>query len=729
MPLEMTVVAGVTDTSGGPFPPTYPVGASGYIAAGSNPTGDSAGSSTVTAYYGSTILAIANDAAGAAATQLLVAIAGSHDVDFLGPVTIAQGDPDWADVVLLLPFDGANGATATTDISPLANAVTITGALASLSTSAPQFGTAALSVGALDPIAVTGPCYVPFAKGGPLDIFKEAAWTIEFWVKSPAAGADQFFYAMNYGGGVSIGSNSSPGLIFYCGGNSDGTFSVSVEDNGLFGGQTLSGATGSGFASAWNHIALVNNGSVTNLYVNGVSIASTALWNAANYNNNMTVSSTSPNVVIGSFSGYSGSMRAGSVDEVRVTGGVARYTANFTPATSAFPDFAPPAPLPLSAANFIETTINENAVSVWIWQLAGTGVSGLAESNLVTFGDTGDVMVELQGESPNSDTIVLNWTNTNTALLTEYVIYRGTNSSLDNPVEYQILGPVNTFTDTGLTAGQEYSYYVSAGYSDGTYASSVLIQLSPPATPGLSDSFNCNCESVPLPADGWQIDSLANLRKRMLIRAGYAAQANNPPPGMILLCNEFLREAQNQLYRQHWENRTLRMYAWQMEINQRYYGFSNDESDCRRLDPLSVDWVGFEDLNQAWYPLIEGIDPVLYTRAQISTGWPTHYEIRSCIEIFPAPRAAYTLWIKGRFGLDPFVADTDNTTIDAESIFLLATGLLKMHYSQPDGQSMVTQALNYTKYLVSGRHGTRRYVPRTRVQTPMTPPRFLPMEE
>jgi hypothetical protein len=67
--------------------------------------------------------------------------------------------------------------------------------------------------------------------------------------------------------------------------------------------------------------------------------------------------------------------------------------------------------------------------------------------------------------------------------------------------------------------------------------------------------------------------------------------------------------------------------------------------------------------------------------------------------------------------------------VDAEAVYLLATGMLKAHYSQPDAGSLLTQALSYTKYLVAGQHDTRRYVPRTRVSTPATPPRFLPLEE
>ena len=468
----LTLVVGVTSATGGPFPPSYPVGANGYIAAGSNPTGDSAGTLTGGTYFGATILAIANDAAGAGATQLLLALAGTFDQSFIGTVTT----PD-------------------------------------------------------------GKTYAP------------------------------------------------------------------------------------------------------------------------------------------------------------------------------------------TAASFINTLINGSTVTLWIWAIASGG-SALA-SGTVTIADTGDQLVLLSGESQSSTEIVLSWTNSGPTPPANYDLYRGVASA--SPTLYQTLsGATLTYSDTGLTASQEYNYYVVATYSDGTNAASTQQTFWTPAS-GISNTFNCDCSAVT--PDGWQVDTLANLRKRVLINVGYAAAAANPPAGMIAYVNEKLRTAQNQLYRQHKEFRNVRMYAWQMEPNIRYYGLTQDESDCGTLDALSIEWCGFEDLNQAWYPLICGIDPVLYTRAQISTGWPTHYEIRQCIEIFPAPRAAYTLWIKGRFGLTSFVNDSDVTTVDSESIMLLASAMCAQKYAKADAGSMMTQAANYTKYLVAGQHNSRRYVPRTRVQTPMTPPRFLPTEE
>ncbi|MDE2098510.1 MAG: fibronectin type III domain-containing protein [Patescibacteria group bacterium] len=374
-----------------------------------------------------------------------------------------------------------------------------------------------------------------------------------------------------------------------------------------------------------------------------------------------------------------------------------------------------------TAASYLSTLVNGGAVTVWIWALASGG-SALA-SGTVTIGDTGDTLVNLEGLAQSSTEIQLSWTNVGPTPPASYQLWRGVASAV--PTLYQTLaGTVTSYNDTALTASQQYNYYVVATYSDGTNAYSAELNLWTPAS-GVSNTFNCNCTS-PAP-DGWQVDTLANLRKRVAIRCGYAAQAANLPPGMASLINEFLRTAQNQLYRQHNEFRNKRMFAWQMEPNIRYYGLTQDESGCGALDPLSVEWVGFEDLNQAWYYLTAGIDPVMYTRAQISTGWPTNYEIRQCIEIFPAPRAPYTLWIKGRFGLTSFVNDTDVTTIDSECIYLLASGFLKQHYGQVDAASLMTQAENYTKQLVAGSHLTKRYVPRTHVERSMTPPRFLPL--
>jgi hypothetical protein len=91
-------------------------------------------------------------------------------------------------------------------------------------------------------------------------------------------------------------------------------------------------ATSSGVvtASAWNHIALVRNGSSLVLYVNGTSAGSTT--NTTNFSDGYAIIGNAAYNNTGYFfNGY--------IDDFRVTKGVARYTSNFTPPTAALPKY------------------------------------------------------------------------------------------------------------------------------------------------------------------------------------------------------------------------------------------------------------------------------------------------------------------------------------------------------------------------------------------------------
>lgn len=247
-----------------------------------------------------------------------------------------------------------------------------------------------------------------------------------------------------------------------------------------------------------------------------------------------------------------------------------------------------------------------------------------------------------------------------------------------------------------------------------------------------SDDFNCNC-STGLVAGStaaiqFNLASLVSLRTRMMIRLGYAAQAANPPPGMVAFCNEYLFDAQQQLDKKFRAQNLERYFRWTMVPGQRFYGIDKSEGGCTLLlDPYRISWCGFEDLNRAWYELIEGIPPVFYTRANINFGWPTRYEVRQCIEVFPAPQAEYKLWVRGQFGLQSFVNDTDITTFDSELVFLLALANAKASRGQSDAGNVMNQATSYLGALVAGSHKSARYIPKSKTQNPATPPRFIPL--
>lgn len=235
------------------------------------------------------------------------------------------------------------------------------------------------------------------------------------------------------------------------------------------------------------------------------------------------------------------------------------------------------------------------------------------------------------------------------------------------------------------------------------------------------DDFNCACE------DESDNETLAALRRRMLVRLGFAAQADSPPPGMADLLDDFLRSSQRYLYRKFPGIRMERFFKWTMVAGQRFYDLPDNDDTCdKKLDPYKVDWVGVQDLNDAWYQLVEGIPPEFYTSVAFQ-GIPSRYEIRQCIEVFCAPSAAYTLRVKGKFGLSAFVDDDDKTSVDSELVFLWALGTAKAHYRHPDAHSVKVEARDYLGTLVSGAHLTARYVPGSVPLPPWARPLFLPL--
>jgi hypothetical protein len=312
--------------------------------------------------------------------------------------------------------------------------------------------------------------------------------------------------------------------------------------------------------------------------------------------------------------------------------------------------------------------------------------------------------------------VLLEWTPSNLGgdIVSHYNVFR------DGEIIADGLDPTTlAYSDQTNTPNTTFTYQIemNCGEAGSFFSGTQAITTAP-----IEAAFNCQCETVSAYA------TLAELRVRMAIQCGYAAMAANLPAGQSAEFNEYLFSAQKQLYYKFRSQRTERFFNWTMTPGERYYGLADSEGTCTlKLDPLAVTWVGFEDLNRAWYRLIEGIDPVYYTRANINFGWPTRYEIHSCIEIFPAPQAAYTLWIKGDIGLAPFTADADRPTFDDEAILLFAVANWKSAKGRQDAERCMGQATQRIQDLTARKYATARFVPSTYVQNPATPPRFLPL--
>jgi hypothetical protein len=108
-----------------------------------------------------------------------------------------------------------------------------------------------------------------------------------------------------------------------------------------------------------------------------------------------------------------------------------------------------------------------------------------------------------------------------------------------------------------------------------------------------------------------------------------------------------------------------------------------------RIEKISVLFSG------VWSPpLTRGIDPEHYTH-QDNKGPPVRYELFELggynIEFWPTADAEYTVRVFGYTELGAFSTDNDRTTLDSDMVFIVALGMAKAHYRQPDAQLYLDQ--------------------------------------
>lgn len=217
----------------------------------------------------------------------------------------APTDPNFASVSTLLSFDGTNGSTTFTDTAGSPLTWTASGN-AQLSTTDPKFGSACLLLdGAGDYISSA---FSLATSGFPGD------FTVEAWVRPAATGGTSFRQIYGTGinaGGLVFGLNN--GIPYF------GRYGVAVDVNGT---SVLS-------TTEYTHVAVSRSGTSVRLFVNGVQEGST-------FTNGVAYPNAPSAIFIGSENGTDQFFN-GRIDEYRITRGVARYTANFTPPTVAFP--------------------------------------------------------------------------------------------------------------------------------------------------------------------------------------------------------------------------------------------------------------------------------------------------------------------------------------------------------------------------------------------------------
>ena len=225
------------------------------------------------------------------------------------------GDVYFPQTDLLLPFDGTNGATTTSDLSNSNHAVTF-GGNSEISTAQSKFGASSLGLDGTDSIALPST----------ICDFGLNDFTIECWVRSSnwnhsdAGGYYSIVLYSNWSGG------SPPAEYWLMTIQTNGTFKFSTRitaSNSLTSTTALSTDT-------WHHIALVRSSGVFTYYLNGVSDVSSTFtydFNSSSY------ALTGLTRYIGSNGSTYGVL--GYIDDFRITKGLARYTSTFTPSTTA----------------------------------------------------------------------------------------------------------------------------------------------------------------------------------------------------------------------------------------------------------------------------------------------------------------------------------------------------------------------------------------------------------
>lgn len=218
-------------------------------------------------------------------------------------------DPYFSNVSLLLHMNGTNGSTTFIDNSPVPKTITPSGS-AQISTAQSKFGggsglftngNSALSCSGLSSLN-------QFVASGQVG-------TIECWIRFNNFNSPRNFIFGCYGTGeqgwtVDINS-SGTGIAFAQNTTLNNTLSISPLS-----------------INVWYHFAVVNTGTIIQVYINGQSVGSTS---------NYSVINATQDFRIGARRGTELPL-TGYINEFRVTEGVARYTSNFTPPTQAFPN-------------------------------------------------------------------------------------------------------------------------------------------------------------------------------------------------------------------------------------------------------------------------------------------------------------------------------------------------------------------------------------------------------
>jgi hypothetical protein len=269
---------------------------------------------------------------------------GSNNVPFTGT---KSDDPNYSNVSLLLNGNGTNGSTTFTDSSSYGHTVTPAGN-AQISTTQSKFGGASMYFdGSGDYLEI--PPSIEFDLGF-------GAFTVEAWIYLTANGTtasnETYWPIVNkhsiYNTTTGTGNNTAWDFRYGPQVGNKLVFVNRIQASNFTEGVNVFSKYSTAVnlsLNTWYHVAAVRDGTTLKLFLNGQDVTDT---NTGNYdwstiNMSLDTGSVGLNKVrVGRMLGGSNPgtvvwYAVGYIDDLRITKGVARYTANFTPPTAQLP--------------------------------------------------------------------------------------------------------------------------------------------------------------------------------------------------------------------------------------------------------------------------------------------------------------------------------------------------------------------------------------------------------
>lgn len=231
------------------------------------------------------------------------------------PVAAAATDPYWSSVVLLMGFEGADASTTFDDESSFNETTLSAFGTAQLDTAQKKFGVSSYLQSNSSTSAIN-------LSNSSNYNFVAADFTIEAWVRFNSTGGSRPIFS-RWDGNTAFqkayvfGYEQSLGGLWFA-----------ITDN--LANFSYISSTWTPSTGTWYHVAVSRNGSTIRLFADGVQIGSGTFAGTIS-------GGAGRNNTVGYYRDGAEQVFDGWIDELRVTNGVGRYSAGFTPPTAAFP--------------------------------------------------------------------------------------------------------------------------------------------------------------------------------------------------------------------------------------------------------------------------------------------------------------------------------------------------------------------------------------------------------